>query len=166
MSKKPKNFWTPAEIEILCTVYAEHGGDEAIKHLPGRTKLSMYTKTHSLGIVFRKPAEKREPTRVLHIWTFPEVAWLKANYRQLGPDACACHLDMTKRAVISKACRMGLRFSSGGRKKIEQKVVAPVVRGVGPELSGDMLQKRTASGSWKADNVPAIRSVFDMGVCA
>lgn len=163
--KKPKNIWTPAEIEILCSVYAEQGGDEAIKHLPGRTKLSMYTKTHALGIVCRKPAEKREPTRTIHVWTSPEIEWLKENYASLGPSLCAVHLDMTKKAVVSKASRLSLRFAKCGRKKLPPKP-APIVFKVGPDISGQMIQKHTASGLWKADNVPAIRSVFDMGACA
>ena len=163
--KKPKNIWTPAEIKILCTVYAEQGGDEAIKHLPGRTKQAIYTKVHDLGIKFRMPVEKREPTRTIHVWTSPEIGWLKGNYASLGPSLWAVHLDMTKKAVVSKAARLSLRFAKCGRKKLPPKP-APIVFKVGPDISGQMIQKRTASGSWKADNVPAIRSVFDMGVCA
>jgi DNA-binding CsgD family transcriptional regulator len=156
--KARQNEWTSNEIAILKSIYVENGSTEALKHLPGRSLTALYAKTHELGITCKKRKVNKSDMNSGKTWKASEIRALRNLYPSQGPKGCAKLLGRSYKSVLHRAALEGVRYCGAvirTTREIPQE-----------ELDPPIVKKIVSVGSWKTDNVPAIRSVFDMGVCA
>jgi transposase len=101
--------WTPAEVEVLRTVYVEQGLVAATKLLPGRNDGAIHQKAHKLGL-----KTKAQQFRLGSFIELAEEAWRlrheeHLSYSSIGVELGVCESNATNAVLYAECRRSGHR---------------------------------------------------------
>lgn len=126
MSAPRKPAWSASEIEILRTVYVEHGLEAALKQLPGRSRQSTYVKVNRLGL----KTKHRPVRRGFYREVAPRALELRKqglSYSAIGTELGMCEAAATNAVHVGECMAAGHRplergpdgrINAAGRERI------------------------------------------------
>lgn len=159
MSKK-NTYWTEEEIDTLRKTYPDFGMRGALLALPKRSRTAVESKVRDLKLRAKKPRHHYVEGRKDQ-WTLEEIKILKDNFKNVGPIRMQILLPNRSGAAISRmAYKFKLKVS-----RVKELRQGEKIKEQDDSFARLSIKRHKSIGQWKAD-IPAIRSVFDLGMSA